>query len=70
MWAVSLGTLVGLMIILYSPLNSFLKLSPLSLMQFIIATLIAVTSVAWYELVKVINYIKQQKKHYNFRSKI
>lgn len=70
MWAVSLGTLVGLMIILYSPLNSFLKLAPLSLMQFIIATLIAVTSVAWYELVKVINYIKQQKKHYNFRSKI
>lgn len=70
MWAVSLGTLVGLMIILYSPLNSFLKLAPLSLMQFIIATLIAIASVAWYELVKVINYIKQQKKHYNFRSKI
>lgn len=70
MWAVSLGTLVGLMIILYSPLNSFLKLAPLSLMQFIIAALIAVASVAWYELVKIINYIKQQKKHYNFRSKI
>lgn len=62
MWAVSLGTIAGLIIILYTPLSSFLKLTPLSLKQFILATLIAVTSVVWYELVKVGKYIKKIKK--------
>jgi Ca2+-transporting ATPase len=62
MWAVSLGTIAGLIIILYTPLSSFLKLTPLSLKQFILATLIAVTSVVWYELVKVVKYIRKIKK--------
>jgi Ca2+-transporting ATPase len=62
MRAVSLGTIAGLIIILYTPLSSFLKLTPLSLKQFILATLIAVTSVVWYELVKVVKYIKKIKK--------
>jgi Ca2+-transporting ATPase len=53
MWAVSLGTIVGLIIILYTPLSNFLKLAPLSLNQMAIAILAALASVGWYELVKV-----------------
>lgn len=53
MWAVSLGTIVGLIVILYTPLCNFLKLSPLSLNQMAIAILAAFGSVGWYELVKV-----------------
>jgi Ca2+-transporting ATPase len=67
MWAVSLGTIAGLAVILYTPLNSFLKLAPLSLKQLILAVLIAAASVAWYELVKLIKYIKVQSNS-NFLS--
>lgn len=61
LWAVNLGTLAGLAIILYSPLNNFLKLAPLSLNQLILAVLIASASVCWYEIVKVINHKKETK---------
>lgn len=53
MWAVGLGTIVGLIVILYTPLSNFLKLAPLSLNQMFIAIVVAFGSVAWYELVKV-----------------
>jgi len=61
MWGVSLGTMVGLLVILYTPLCGFLKLAPLSLNQFMIAVAIAIASVIWYEFVKVINHIKSSK---------
>lgn len=60
MWAISFGTLAGLLIIIYTPLGSFLKLSPLSVSQFFIALAIAVASVMWYEFVKLINHIKNK----------
>jgi Ca2+-transporting ATPase len=59
MWAVSLGTVIGLTVILYTPLCAFLKLAPLSLNQLTIATSIAIASVIWYELIKVAKYIKK-----------
>lgn len=62
MWAVSLGTIIGLVVILYTPLSGFLKLAPLSLTQLIIAVAIAVASVIWYELIKVVKYIRNNKK--------
>jgi Ca2+-transporting ATPase len=55
MWAVSVGTIVGLIVILYTPLCNFLKLAPLCLNQMFIAILAAFGSVGWYELVKVFN---------------
>lgn len=64
MWAVNLGTLAGLAVILYSPLNSFLKLAPLSSKQLLLAAFIATAAVGWYELVKVVEHIKQKKKIY------
>lgn len=62
MWTVSLGTLAGLVVILYTPLNSFLKLAPLSFKQLMLAVLIAAASVVWYELVKAIKRIKVKSK--------
>jgi len=59
MWVVSLGTIIGLIVILYTPLCGFLKLAPLSLNQLIIAVVISVASVSWYELVKIVKYIKK-----------
>lgn len=53
MWAVNLGTLAMLGIILYSPLNAFLKLAPLSTPLFFSAVGIAAVAVFWYEIVKL-----------------
>ena len=62
MWAVSLGTILGLLVILYTPICDFLKLTPLSLGQFILAVAIAVAAVMWYELIKLGNNLKKHKK--------
>lgn len=62
MWAVSLGTIIGLMVILYTPLCVFLKLAPLSLTQLAIAGAVAVASVFWYELIKLVKYINIRRE--------
>jgi len=61
MWIVNLGTIAGLLLIVYSPINSFLKLAPLSLSQFLFALAIAAGSVLWYDLVKLVKNIKNKK---------
>lgn len=53
MWLVHIGTFVMLGIILYTPLHRFLKLASLSPIQLILAILIAVVAVLWYEVVKL-----------------
>ncbi len=59
MWAVSVGTIGGLTIMIYSPINHFLKLAPLSANQILLAVGIAVIAVMWYELVKLVNYFRK-----------
>ena len=59
MWTVSLGTIAGIILILYTPLSSFFKLVPLSLNQIIIAALIAAASVIWFELIKLVKFISK-----------
>lgn len=54
MWLVWGGTLLGLMIMIYSPLNSILQLAPLTSGQFLISVVMAAISVLWYEIVKSI----------------
>ena len=54
MWAILLGTLLGLGLILYSPLSGFLKLSPLSGGQVLLSVGLACASVLWYEAVKAV----------------
>ncbi len=55
MWIVNVCTIIGLMIMLYSPANSFLKLAPLSMNQFLMAVGAACVAVLWYELVKIVS---------------
>lgn len=50
----NIGTIVGLLLILYTPLSGFLKLTPLSPGQFFTAFLTAAASVVWYEAIKAI----------------
>ncbi len=57
MWAVSIGTLLMLGIILYTPLSSFLKLAPLTAGQLFTSIGIAAVAVLWYEIIKVIKYV-------------
>jgi len=62
MWAVNAITLAGLSVILYTPLNSFLKLAPLSPARLLAAFGLAAASVLWYEIVKAIKRIKMRQK--------
>ncbi|NNJ32006.1 cation-translocating P-type ATPase [Lacrimispora defluvii] len=57
MWAVNIFTVFGLLIILYTPINHFLKFEPLSASQFFGAVGIAAAAVLWYELVKLVKKI-------------
>lgn len=59
MWAANIGTLAMIALILYSPLNSFLKLAPLSVGNLLLVIAIAFCAVFWYELVKL---VKNHKK--------
>jgi Ca2+-transporting ATPase len=45
MMGINLGTIVGIMIILYSPINIYLKLSPLTIKELLLTILIAFISV-------------------------
>jgi Ca2+-transporting ATPase len=57
MWGVYIGTVTGLLLILYTPLCGVLKLAPLSASQFFLAMGIAAVSVLWYEIVKLVKKI-------------
>jgi Ca2+-transporting ATPase len=59
MIAIIVGTILGVGVILYSPINTYLKLAPLSLTQALLVILIAFVSVFWYEIVKLINKIRK-----------
>lgn len=60
MWMINIATVCGLLVILYSPVNSFLKLAPLSAGQFFTAIGIAIAAVLWYEIVKLINKLRRR----------
>ncbi|WP_010297379.1 HAD-IC family P-type ATPase [Clostridium senegalense] len=59
MWLAIGGTFLGLAVILYSPISSFLSLSALSIKQLGTVVIISIISVMWYELVKLFNKIKK-----------
>jgi len=54
MWAVNIFTILGILVILYTPICHFLKFEPLTAMQFVAAVVIAGVAVLWYEVVKLI----------------
>lgn len=53
MWGIYAFTFLGILLIVYSPLNYYLRLAPLSLMQLFIGICVAALSVLWYEPVKM-----------------
>ncbi|MEA5072951.1 MAG: cation-translocating P-type ATPase, partial [Eubacterium aggregans] len=59
MWAVGLGTVAILLLILYSPLNQLLKLATLTPGQFFFSLGLGVLSVIWYEVVKAVRRGRQ-----------
>jgi Ca2+-transporting ATPase len=61
MWLVNFAILAGLGFILYSPLNSFLKLAPLSGAQLLTVLCAASASVLWYEVVKFAKKLRKKK---------
>ena len=58
MWAITIGTITGLIIMFYTPLSGLLKLAPLSALQFLLVAVIAAAAVMWYELVKLVKFVK------------
>ena len=62
MWYVLIATLSMLGVILYSPLNSFLKLAPLTFKQLLISVIVGTISVVWYEGVKLYKFLKIKLK--------
>ncbi len=59
MWFVAGGTLIMLLLIIYTPLCGFLKLAPLTAGQFFASLGIGVAAVMWYEVVKLVRHIKK-----------
>ena len=59
MWAVNILTILGLAVILYTPLNGFLKLAPLTARGALAALGLSAASVLWYEVVKAFGRKKQ-----------
>ncbi|MEQ8156387.1 MAG: cation-translocating P-type ATPase [Clostridiaceae bacterium] len=61
MWSINLGTIGGLLLLIYTPLSGILKLSPLTAGQLFMAAGIAAGSVVWYEIVKFVKKTKKEK---------
>ena len=62
MWAVSVGTFLGLLLMIYSPLNTYLKLAPLTPQQFLFVSGISILAVMWYEAVKLVKHLRKSKR--------
>ena len=64
MWAVNIIIIAGLLIMLYSPINGFLKLAPLPIGQLLIVVGLGAASVLWYEIVKIPIRMRHRNKQY------
>ncbi len=61
MWLVCMIMLLGIVVILYSPINTYLKLTSLTINQLLLTIGIAFISVFWYEVVKLIKNYRSKK---------
>jgi len=59
MWSINIGTIAGLLLILYTPLHGFLKFTSPTFGQLAAAVGIAAASVLWYELVKAAKKLRK-----------
>lgn len=53
-WIILGGTFLGLAALIYSPINKFLDLAPLSIKQLFTCVLLGMISVCWYDIVKIV----------------
>lgn len=60
MWAITIGTVLSLILMMYTPISGFLKLAPLTGTQFLVVVIIAFVAVMWYELVKLYKFINHK----------
>ncbi|MFA9398694.1 MAG: cation-translocating P-type ATPase [Clostridiaceae bacterium] len=63
MWAANILTMIGIVVIIYTPLNEFLKLAPLSLNQFLSVLGISFVAVFWYEIVKIKKHLVRKNTY-------
>jgi len=61
MWAVIIGTMALLFVMIYTPLSGFLKLAPLSLGQLFLSAGLSCAAVLWYELVKLGKWLQKSR---------
>jgi Ca2+-transporting ATPase len=54
MWIINIAVIAALLLFLYTPVNGFLKLAPLTMVQFLVMAGLGAVSVSWYEVVKLI----------------
>jgi Ca2+-transporting ATPase len=59
--AVNIGVILGLIIMLYTPVAEVLKLAPLTCPEILLAVGIACASVLWYEIVKIVRFFLHRK---------
>lgn len=59
MWAVGFGTLIGLGVILYTPIAEFLSLAPLTLNQVLRVIVTSFIAVMWYDVVKIFKKVRR-----------
>ncbi|MCL1914834.1 MAG: cation-translocating P-type ATPase [Eubacteriaceae bacterium] len=61
MWAINILSLIGIFIMLYTPINGFLKLAPLSAEQLLTVLCLGAGSVLWFEIVKWIKRLRLKR---------
>ena len=62
MWTINIAVIAALLIFTYTPLNDFLRLSPLTAGQFFTMFGLGAASVLWYEFVKIIKRARRKKQ--------
>lgn len=62
-WIINAAIIIGLLLIIYSPLNSYFKFGSISALQFLLVLGLAMASVFWYEIVKFIKRCKIKKRN-------
>lgn len=60
MWVVNGGTIIGLLVIMYTPISGLLKLAPLGIKDLIIVIAVSIIAVMWYEIVKIFKKKKER----------
>ena len=60
MWVVNGGTIIGLLVIMYTPISGLLKLAPLGIKDLLIVIAVSIIAVMWYEIVKIFKKKKQR----------